>query len=104
MGREEEDVIGPWLEGQRAAHPRAWLEGPVPPDSMWVRPGRAFRGGCAEAEAVQAADAYLAMYHDQVRGAEGGRGRGAPEAGRRGRCGAARLGPVGHGLAAPLLV
>lgn len=65
MGRQEEDVIGPWLEEQRAAHPHAWLEGPVPPDTMWVRPGRAFYGGPAEAEQVQPADAYLAMYHDQ---------------------------------------
>jgi 4-hydroxy-L-threonine phosphate dehydrogenase PdxA len=81
IGREEEDVIGPWLEAQRAAHPAAWLEGPVPPDTLWVRPGRAFRGGRAEAEAVQAADAYLAMYHDQV-GAFGGGGGGGGEGGR----------------------
>ncbi|KAI8464517.1 MAG: pyridoxal phosphate [Monoraphidium minutum] len=65
IGREEEDVIGPWLDDQRAAHPHAWLEGPVPPDSLWVRPGRAFAGGPEDAERVQPADAYLAMYHDQ---------------------------------------
>ncbi|GBF91418.1 4-hydroxythreonine-4-phosphate dehydrogenase [Raphidocelis subcapitata] len=65
MGREEEELIGPWLEAQRAAHPHAWLEGPVPPDTMWVRPGRAFRGGPRDVEQLQPADAYLAMYHDQ---------------------------------------
>ena len=65
MGREEEDVIGPWLERARAAHPHAWLEGPAPPDSMWVRPARAFLGTPADAERLSPADAYLCMYHDQ---------------------------------------
>lgn len=65
LGREEEDVIGPWLESQRAARPRAWLEGPLAPDTMWVRGARAWGGDAADAEALQPPDAYLATYHDQ---------------------------------------
>ncbi|WP_017328048.1 4-hydroxythreonine-4-phosphate dehydrogenase PdxA [Synechococcus sp. PCC 7336] len=54
LGREEVD----WLTEAIAAHPQA--RGPIPPDTIWVEPGRAwYETGRASA------DAYLALYHDQ---------------------------------------
>ncbi|MBK4731829.1 4-hydroxythreonine-4-phosphate dehydrogenase PdxA [Oxynema sp. CENA135] len=60
LGTEERDWLIPWLEDQRHRHPHAHLDGPVPPDTLWVKPGQAWYG--AE---VNAHDAYLALYHDQ---------------------------------------
>lgn len=60
LGREEVDWIVPWLEEMRSQHPQVTLDGPIPPDTMWVKPGQAWYG-----PAVEAPDAYLALYHDQ---------------------------------------
>lgn len=64
LGREEVDWLIPWLKAQRQRHPQVQLDGPVPPDTMWVRPGQAWFG--TEGRALETAhDAYLALYHDQ---------------------------------------
>lgn len=60
LGNEEQDWMIPWLERQRDRFPRVQLEGPVPPDTLWVKAGKAWYGLAAPAH-----DAYLAMYHDQ---------------------------------------
>jgi len=78
LGHEEQDWLIPWLEHSRDRLPHLTLEGPVPPDTLWVRPGQAWFGTAAdkamEGRAIpersqfsfqQAADAYLALYHDQ---------------------------------------
>ncbi|MBD2234654.1 4-hydroxythreonine-4-phosphate dehydrogenase PdxA [Phormidium tenue] len=64
LGREEVDWLIPWLEVQRQRYPQVQLDGPIPPDTMWVRPGQAWFG--TEGRALETAhDAYLALYHDQ---------------------------------------
>lgn len=60
LGSEEQDWMIPWLETQRDRFPKVQLEGPVPPDTLWVKAGKAWYGLAAPAH-----DAYLAMYHDQ---------------------------------------
>ncbi|QQE65040.1 4-hydroxythreonine-4-phosphate dehydrogenase [Leptolyngbya sp. BL0902] len=64
LGREEQDWLIPWLEAQCQRYPQAQLDGPTPPDTLWVRPGQAWFG--TESQAMPLAhDAYLALYHDQ---------------------------------------
>lgn len=67
LGREERDWLLPWLETERRRHPHLSLVGCIPPDTMWVRPGQAWYGNLLGGEAgkAEAADAYLALYHDQ---------------------------------------
>jgi 4-hydroxythreonine-4-phosphate dehydrogenase len=64
LGREEEDWLMPWLEAQRQRYPQVQIDGPLPPDTMWVRPGQAWFGTDGKAGET-AHDAYLALYHDQ---------------------------------------
>ncbi|QLE58648.1 4-hydroxythreonine-4-phosphate dehydrogenase PdxA [Nostoc sp. TCL26-01] len=61
LGTEELDWMLPWLETEQQKRPNLQLTGLIPPDTMWVKPGQAWYGNSA----VQAADAYLALYHDQ---------------------------------------
>ena len=61
LGREELEWLTPALEAWRCRHPQVELIGPLPPDTCWLEAGRAW-GGAADA---QAADGYLALYHDQ---------------------------------------
>lgn len=61
LGHEEIAWLIPWLNEMRDRLPDIKLEGPVPPDTLWVRPGQAWFGTAP----AQAADAYLALYHDQ---------------------------------------
>lgn len=63
LGTEEVAWLMPWLEAARLRFPQATLEGLLPPDTMWVKPGQAWFG--TGAGTVKAADAYLALYHDQ---------------------------------------
>ncbi|MGF1518342.1 MAG: 4-hydroxythreonine-4-phosphate dehydrogenase PdxA [Nodosilinea sp.] len=64
LGNEEVDWLIPWLEQQRQRYPQMQLDGPVPPDTLWVRPGQAWFG--TDGSALEKAhDAYLALYHDQ---------------------------------------
>ncbi|WP_017317049.1 4-hydroxythreonine-4-phosphate dehydrogenase PdxA [Mastigocladopsis repens] len=62
LGQEEQDWLIPWIEQERKKRPNLQLEGPIPPDTMWVKPGQAWYGSI---EPSKAADAYLALYHDQ---------------------------------------
>ncbi|MGG6267886.1 4-hydroxythreonine-4-phosphate dehydrogenase PdxA [Leptolyngbya sp. AN03gr2] len=61
LGREEIDWMFPWLEAMRLRFPHVRLDGLLPPDTMWVKPGQAWFGSGQ----VVAHDAYLALYHDQ---------------------------------------
>ena len=86
LGREEQDWLIPWLNQMRDRFPAIHLEGPVPPDTLWVKPGKAWFG--TEISSRQSigkniqnsklkisprstlreqnySDAYLALYHDQ---------------------------------------
>ncbi|MGH1396690.1 MAG: 4-hydroxythreonine-4-phosphate dehydrogenase PdxA [Trichormus sp.] len=62
LGTEEQDWLIPWLESEREKRPHFQLEGPIPPDTMWVKPGQAWYGNSL---GQNPADAYLALYHDQ---------------------------------------
>lgn len=62
LGREEQDSLFPWLQQMVDCFPQVKLEGLIPPDTMWVRPGQAWYGS---ATPEQAHDGYLALYHDQ---------------------------------------
>jgi len=62
LGTEELDWLIPWLQQEQQKHPQLQLEGPIPPDTMWVKPGQAWYGNSA---IHNPADAYLALYHDQ---------------------------------------
>jgi 4-hydroxythreonine-4-phosphate dehydrogenase len=61
LGKEEQDWLIPWLEQARKKYPQAKLIGPIPPDTIWVSPSKAW---LTDAQA-NVADAYLALYHDQ---------------------------------------
>ncbi|WP_310418444.1 4-hydroxythreonine-4-phosphate dehydrogenase PdxA, partial [Chamaesiphon sp. OTE_8_metabat_110] len=62
LGREEVEWMDRWLEGEREVYPEYRLLGLLPPDTMWVKPGQAWFGTHPQ---PQAADGYLALYHDQ---------------------------------------
>lgn len=62
LGSEEQDWLIPWLEQERINRPHFQLDGPIPPDTMWVNPGQAWYGNSSD---HNPADAYLALYHDQ---------------------------------------
>ncbi|GAX44392.1 4-hydroxythreonine-4-phosphate dehydrogenase [Tolypothrix sp. NIES-4075] len=69
LGHEEQDLLIPWLEQERKNRPNFQLDGPVPPDTMWVKPGQAWYGNSLiqnlKSKIQNPADAYLALYHDQ---------------------------------------
>lgn len=72
LGREEHDWLIPWLNQMRDRFPLINLEGPVPPDTLWVKPGQAWFGmsiltqkSHSTLSLQNSADAYLALYHDQ---------------------------------------
>ncbi|MBW4581357.1 MAG: 4-hydroxythreonine-4-phosphate dehydrogenase PdxA [Tildeniella nuda ZEHNDER 1965/U140] len=73
LGQEEQDWLIPWLDETRDRLPQLQLEGPIPPDTLWVKPGQAWFGRhqdvegttVASSRSVNPADAYLALYHDQ---------------------------------------
>jgi len=90
LGTEEIDWLIPWLEEERRKRPNLELTGPIPPDTMWVKPGQAWFGrwGDAGKDSIQnpgqllnggnprtalsskskiqnVPDGYLALYHDQ---------------------------------------
>ncbi|MFN6482934.1 MULTISPECIES: 4-hydroxythreonine-4-phosphate dehydrogenase PdxA [unclassified Nostoc] len=62
LGHEEQDWLIPWLEQERQKRPQLQLDGPIPPDTMWVKPGQAWYGNSL---IQNPADGYLALYHDQ---------------------------------------
>lgn len=61
LGHEEQDWLIPWIKEMGDRYPHIQLEGPVPPDTLWTRPGQAWFGTTRSS----AHDAYLALYHDQ---------------------------------------
>ncbi len=61
LGTEETQWLMPWLKQMQDRYPQVQLVGPVPPDTLWVNPGRAW----FQDAQVPVADAYLALYHDQ---------------------------------------
>ncbi|MCX7593270.1 MAG: 4-hydroxythreonine-4-phosphate dehydrogenase PdxA [Fischerella sp.] len=69
LGREEQDWLIPWLEQERQKRPNWQLDGPIPPDTMWVKPGQAWYGDTIvqhpKSQIQNPADAYIALYHDQ---------------------------------------
>lgn len=64
LGVEEKFWIGPWLEWERKRRSDLVLDGPIPPDTMWVKPGQAWYGNHSN-PALSTYDGYLALYHDQ---------------------------------------
>ncbi|NET09157.1 MAG: 4-hydroxythreonine-4-phosphate dehydrogenase PdxA [Merismopedia sp. SIO2A8] len=62
LGHEEQEWLIPWMNEMRSRFPHVQLDGPVPPDTLWVRPGQVWYGTAAP---EQGHDAYLALYHDQ---------------------------------------
>lgn len=69
LGQEEQMWLIPWLQMMRNRFPQLQLDGPVPPDTLWVRPGQAWYDSSAanltDSSRPNAHDAYLALYHDQ---------------------------------------
>ncbi|MGF1512965.1 MAG: 4-hydroxythreonine-4-phosphate dehydrogenase PdxA [Elainellaceae cyanobacterium] len=61
LGLEERDWIAPWIEDINGSRAEVQLQGPIPPDTMWVDPGQAWYGAGKPAPH----DGYLALYHDQ---------------------------------------
>ena len=61
LGTEERDWIIPWIEAQQQRFPNVTIEGPIPPDTLWVKPGLAWHSPTLQS----AHDGYLALYHDQ---------------------------------------
>ena len=62
LGTEEQDWLINWMDRQRQQFPHITLDGPVPPDTLWVEPGLAWREA---PDRLKAHDGYLALYHDQ---------------------------------------
>ncbi len=78
LGTEEKDWLLPWLENAKTQYPNVELLGLVPPDTMWVKPAKAWYGNPLKVGQTgdpsrdqptltlkNPADAYLALYHDQ---------------------------------------
>jgi len=63
LGTEEQTWLQPWLYQMRDCLPHVRLDGLIPPDTLWVKPGQAWFG--SETRFVDLPDAYLALYHDQ---------------------------------------
>jgi len=62
LGIEERDWLQPLIERYRQQHPNVQITNPIPPDTMWINPAKAWR----DRDRVGLGyDAYLAMYHDQ---------------------------------------
>jgi 4-hydroxythreonine-4-phosphate dehydrogenase len=59
LGTEEVDWLCACLDAWRRDHPGVQLEGPLPPDTLWLEAASAWRGE------GPGADGYLALYHDQ---------------------------------------
>ena len=63
LGTEEQEWMTEWLKQAQVKYPHAKLTGLIPPDTMWVQPGKAWYGNYQTPH--RTADAYLALYHDQ---------------------------------------
>ncbi len=63
LGTEEKDWLIDWMAQQQQRFPQIQLDGPVPPDTLWVEPGLAWQSKAADSRSAH--DGYLALYHDQ---------------------------------------
>lgn len=64
LGDEEKYWLSPWLESEGKRRSDLVLDGPIPPDTMWVKPGQAWFGNYSNSS-ISTHDGYLALYHDQ---------------------------------------
>jgi len=64
LGIEEKFWLIPWLEWEGKRRSDLVLDGPIPPDTMWVKPGQAWFGNHSSTS-LFTYDGYLALYHDQ---------------------------------------
>ncbi|MFB2939370.1 4-hydroxythreonine-4-phosphate dehydrogenase PdxA [Aerosakkonemataceae cyanobacterium BLCC-F154] len=64
LGIEEKYWLIPWLEWEKKRRSDLVLDGPIPPDTMWVKPGQAWFGNHGNSS-LFTHDGYLALYHDQ---------------------------------------
>lgn len=62
LGKEEQNWLNSWIEQQNQTRSNLTLIGPIPPDTMWVKPGQVWYGLAPKETGY---DGYLAMYHDQ---------------------------------------
>jgi len=62
LGNEERDWLQPLIDRYRQQHSNVQLTNPIPPDTMWVNPAKAWGD---RQQVGLGYDAYLAMYHDQ---------------------------------------
>jgi 4-hydroxythreonine-4-phosphate dehydrogenase len=60
IGTEEKEWLIDWINQERKRLYPIELDGPIPPDTLWVKPGQAWYGLENNAH-----DGYLALYHDQ---------------------------------------
>lgn len=69
LGHEEQSWLNPWLQEMQQRFAEAELEGLIPPDTLWVRPGQNWYGNPVGTLPTNGRgsthDAYLALYHDQ---------------------------------------
>jgi 4-hydroxythreonine-4-phosphate dehydrogenase len=67
LGSEEQTWLYTWLQAARNRWPQVQLDGLIPPDTLWVKPGQAWYGSSLQphSSTTPPADAYLALYHDQ---------------------------------------
>ena len=65
LGTEEKDWFINWMAEQQKRFPHVQLNGPVPPDTLWVEPGHAWQNKVTDSNLGTAHDGYLALYHDQ---------------------------------------
>ena len=62
IGDEEVGWLSPLLRKWRAAHPGIQLDGPIPPDTCWLKAAQAWNHHSGQPSAP---DGILALYHDQ---------------------------------------
>lgn len=61
LGTEEQDWLVPWIQQMRDLRPQFQLEGPIPPDTLWVHPSQEW----FNQNSTPLFDGILALYHDQ---------------------------------------
>ncbi|MEN9216410.1 MAG: 4-hydroxythreonine-4-phosphate dehydrogenase PdxA [Gloeomargarita sp. HHBFW_bins_162] len=61
LGTEEQEILKPWMHQMQGQFPQVELVGPVPPDTLWVAPARAWW----QNHTPSPWDACIALYHDQ---------------------------------------
>lgn len=66
LGHEEQDWLIDWVKRMGDRYPHLQLDGPIPPDTLWVSPAQAwYPPRSRSSHSSQPHDAYLALYHDQ---------------------------------------